>query len=794
MNHLKITISILLLILSIIPANSQELFKDKNIDSSFSKYTQKPREIAYVHLNKSTYIKNEDLGFTAYLFSKQDKKIAIASKNLYIVIEDSKKNIIKKELLKVNNGIAYSSITIDSLFTSGTYKLFAYTNWMKNFREQNFFVETFRVIDPKIEKEIKNEKISNKIDAQFLPESGHLLTGTLNTVGVILKNELGFGVSNISGEILNSKKETVSTFNVNKLGIGRFSFTPNINENYMAKFKFNDREFLFDIVDSEPKGVILSVNNRKKKIYLSIATNSATKPFLKNKKYKLTLHNGSTIKSFDILFDDKNSIEKIFNPKNLTSGVNVFTLFDENNNPIAERLFFNHNNIDFLKVSNIIKEQENDSLNVTLSFDDIDTKKMNNISISVLPEGTKSYSHHHNIASYTLLQTYVKGAIENGHYYFENLSEKKKFDLDNLLITQGWSSYKWYDIFNYKPRVDYFFEKGITIKANVNNTEKSKYVLYSVNKAKPNYYLLKENEKEFLATELFPSPEEKIEVSKIEGKGKLVPTTLYPQFYPNTIPKLDLEYSVLNNFNNRVVESNLDNITTKLSLNKVQKLDEIVIKADLEKIRIENIKNRAPFSRIRTIPELYGKTNLNVVEFINGKSGFVAGIDWSNNKVYLKNNSRASINAGTTPLVYLDGAQLFDIQMLFDIDVSMVDYVDFNKTGLGEGIRGGGGVIKIYTNPESARIEKKVRQTQKFKFPLTFNTPKEYYVPTYKDYTNNFYRDYGTIAWLPINTANNNGAFSFKLKNFLDNNITLFIEGTANDGSYISETKTIKFN
>ena len=793
MNHLKITISILLLILSIIPANSQELFKDKNIDSSFSKYTQKPREIAYVHLNKSTYIKNEDLGFTAYLFSKQDKKIAIASKNLYIVIEDSNKNIIKKQLLKVNNGIAYSSITIDSLFTSGTYKLFAYTNWMKNFREQNFFVETFRVIDPKVEKEIKNEKISDKIDAQFLPESGHLLTGTLNTVGVILKNELGFGVSNISGEILNSKKETVSTFNVNKLGTGRFSFTPNINENYMAKFKSNDKEFLFDIIKSEPKGVILSVNNRKKKIYLSIATNSATKPFLKNKKYKLTLHNGSTIKSFDILFDDKNSIEKIFNPKNLTSGVNVFTLFDENNNPIAERLFFNHNNIDFLKVSNIIKEQENDSLNVTLSFDDIDTKKMNNISISVLPEGTKSYSHHHNIASYTLLQTYVKGAIENGHYYFENLSEKKKFDLDNLLITQGWSSYKWYDIFNYKPRVDYFFEKGITIKANVNNTEKSKYVLYSVNKAKPNYYVLKENEKEFLATELFPSPEEKIEVSKIEGKGKLVPATLYPQFYPNTIPKLDLEYSVLNNFNNRIVESNLDNITTKLSLNKVQKLDEIVIKADLEKIRIENIKNRT-LGRVYVIDEHFRKLNLNVANFINGKGGYIGGVYAANNNVWITTNGASSIYGGGTPTIYLDGHQLADIQMLYYITTSEIDYIDINRNGMGEGVRAGGGVIKIYTNPELARTKKEVRQTQKFKFPLTFNTPKEYYVPTYKDYTNNFYRDYGTIAWLPINTANNNGAFSFKLKNFLDNNITLFIEGTANDGSYISETKTIKFN
>ena len=36
--------------------------------------------------------------------------------------------------------------------------------------------------------------------------------------------------------------------------------------------------------------------------------------------------------------------------------------------------------------------------------------------------------------------------------------------------------------------------------------------------------------------------------------------------------------------------------------------------------------------------------------------------------------------------------------------------------------------------------------------------------------------------------------FSFKLKNFLGNNITLFIEGTANDGSYISKTKTILLN
>ena len=97
---------------------AQEQFKNKAIDYSFNSYTNKPREVVYTHLNKSTFIVGEDIGFTAYLFSKEDKNLSLASKNLYIVIEDREKNIIKKELLQVNNGIARSSITIDSLFTS----------------------------------------------------------------------------------------------------------------------------------------------------------------------------------------------------------------------------------------------------------------------------------------------------------------------------------------------------------------------------------------------------------------------------------------------------------------------------------------------------------------------------------------------------------------------------------------------------------------------------------------------------------------------------------------------------
>ena len=191
------------------------------------------------------------------------------------------------------------------------------------------------------------------------------------------------------------------------------------------------------------------------------------------------------------------------------------------------------------------------------------------------------FKAQHNIISQTYLQPYIKGAVENAHYYFKNINNTKRFDLDNLLLTQGWSSYSWYSIFNHSPDLNYFFEKGITLKANVNNTEKSKYALHSVNSKRPNYYILAKNDKEFLATDLFPVTKETLKISKIEDKGKLVPAKLYPQFFPNTIPELNQEYALFDGNSNQEIETVIykDAKIITTSLNKVQEVDEIVITA-----------------------------------------------------------------------------------------------------------------------------------------------------------------------------------------------------------------------
>ena len=150
---------------------------------------------------------------------------------------------------------------------------------------------------------------------------------------------------------------------------------------------------------------------------------------ISDKPYFLSIHNGRKIKIFPLKFNTKTTIEKYINPYYLSEGVNILTLFDAENNPIAERLYFNYDKIKTIELSNSSIKKLKDSTLISLSFNDIISEKFNNVSISVLPRKTKSYQHHHNILSSYYLKPYLKGTIENGKHYFSNVNnEVKKYN------------------------------------------------------------------------------------------------------------------------------------------------------------------------------------------------------------------------------------------------------------------------------------------------------------------------------------------------------------------------------
>jgi len=757
--------------------------------SAFQEFGKLPREVAYVHLNKTTYIKGETLAFTAYVFDKGTKKPSNLTTNLYCTISDENGQTVKKNMFLVNQGIANGSFYVDSLFTSGNYTFKAFTNWMKNFEEQNFYTENIKVIDPEIENFLAPKVITSKLDAQFLPEGGHLLLNTRNTMGVVIKDSLGFGVPFVKAQLLNSKNEIVTAFETNQFGIGKFMFVPKDSETYHVEISFEGRVQSFKIDKAEPFGVVVSLIETNKRVLMRFTTNENTIDYIKNKPYQLMIHNGSDIKSVNLAFNDSLELTIILNYIDLFSGINIFTLFNEKNEPLLERLFFKHADISTLKLdeTNFIKDK--DSALVTMTIKDIDTRFTNNFSVSVLPEGTTSYNHHHNIISYLFLQPYVKGYIENAKYYFTDITRKKKYELDNLLLTQGWSSYDWSRVFNNNPKAIYPFESGVHFKATVNNFGTGKFVMFPTLLNGLETFELSEGNNSFEKKGLFPLDDETLSLGEIRKNKSVRKTEVYAQFFPSRVPDLEKYIKVLPLKENVFYGSNSTEPIINNSWTKVEQLDSVVITVDKEKERIEKLKNSTFLGHVDVLDQTTRNAYLTFGDYIRTK-GFRVIEDMGVLTIY---SNRGIPKVPVT--VYLDDVLVFNLSQLYGYRMDFIDYVIYDKSGFGEGLRGSGGVIRIYTDTNIAFQNNPTNSKfQEIEIPLTFTKPSKFYAPKYNSYQSSFFKEYGVIDWFPDKSVDENGNISFKISNQSGSNIKLFIEGTANNGAFISEAKTVNLN
>jgi cbb3-type cytochrome oxidase subunit 3 len=71
--------------------------KDKALLEAYVNFFEAPREQIYVHLNKTTFLEGEPLGFSAYVLDAY-KKPSLTATNLYCTITDTTNAIIKKKI------------------------------------------------------------------------------------------------------------------------------------------------------------------------------------------------------------------------------------------------------------------------------------------------------------------------------------------------------------------------------------------------------------------------------------------------------------------------------------------------------------------------------------------------------------------------------------------------------------------------------------------------------------------------------------------------------------------------
>lgn len=766
-------------------ALSQE---NTDIIASYNSYSKLPREIAYVHLNKSIYIKGECIGFSAYIVDKNTKKPSSLTTNLYCTISDKNNTIVKTQLVKVTNGYAIGTFDVNEEFSSGDYTFMAYTNWMKNFEEQNIYVESIKIIDPETDNIIKSNTIENTIDAQFLPEGGHLVADIQNTVGVVIKNSEGFGVSEAKGEILDDENNLVTAFKTNTLGIGRVLLTPKIGKIYTAKIEHLGKMFTFNINNIKPRGISLALTDLGKNVAIKLSTNTSTLADIKNTMYKLAIHNGNEMKIIEFSFENS-EVLKLIRKEDLNPGINIFTVFDNNNSPLLERLYFNHDKLNIFSISEPVATKDFDSLIVSFSVKPFNLNTKHKMSVSVLHSDTKSYGSHQNIASYTLLQPYVNGYIENGAYYFENIDRKKKYELDNLLITQGWSSYDWNTIFNKPPTNTFVFENGIGFQANISSKKSNQFLMFALRENKGDVFVVGDNEKNFIKTGLFPSDNEKLNIGEINSKGKMDQPNLYIQFSPSEIPEYINSYETLRpNSIPYTVATQIQPFAASI-LEGTQELDEVLIEAKREETRMEQLERRAA-GTLDFFDDKKRRSNRTMAQYLSRK-GFVTS-DYGGLLTITVRNPLTPNN--TTPVVYLNGSLLSDFGFLATFDMNSIDYIEINKSGVGEGMRGGAGVIKIWTDPNIQFRTQYGENYKDYEFPLTFSRAKMFYTPKYNFYKSQFFKEYGVVGWKPNVTIGTDGKASFQVFDTSNDYIKIFVEGMDNDGNFIIDEKIITIN
>ncbi|WP_439151075.1 hypothetical protein [Winogradskyella sp.] len=803
--HLPLGIFFIFFLFNISSVSAQD---ESEIVEAYEDYTEAAREVVYLHLNKSTFIKGETLGFKAYVMDKKDKKPSLLTTNLYVSIEDENQKTIKKKLVRVFDGVASNVFTIDSLFTSGHYNIKAYTNWMLNFNEQNHYAETVKIIDPEVEEYVEEAIVDNEIDAQFLPESGHLLHGIVNNVGVIIKDNLGFGIPNVSGEVVGKNDEVISTFQTNQLGIGKFPLLAEFGTNYKINVNHANKDFSFDLGHSvEKNGVVLSVKRLKTKLFASIITNSETLESIKNQRFTLMIHNGDAYEIMDVYFTDNTTVNKAIEYSNTPSGINILTLFNEDDIPVSERLFFNYEGINFIKSNDISATRKRDSLTIKLAYNAINKNELNSLSVSVLPQETQSYDRHNNIVSYTFIQPYIKGTVEKGKYYFTDITERKQYELDNLLITQGWSSYNWNNIFNDEYNQNYNFEQGIRLKANLSNRDlkgksDNSYLMYAISEEEPRIFEVAEEEKSFYIDNLFPVGTNKINFSKMTKVNGLIPASLYIQSFPSIIPTLTAPLNVLKPKPDYKVSESLmkQNSIVFNKLDEVQNLEEVVVmsRLDRKRQRIEKL-SQGRYGKVDVVEEedrlLYNTlTNYLIAKGFNvdeSSGGLVITDRYSSGGA--RPGFEESDSRNLSPVIFLDDVQILDTALLFQYSLTNIDYIEINRRGFGEGLRGGNGTIRIYSNSKISKSYNNWDTVQEYELPLVFSPEKTYYAPKYQNTGDAFYKAYGSVDWKPNLQVDDNGVLNVKIVRPRIP-ITLYVEGISNDGSFVFEEKSITLN
>ena len=415
-------------------------------------------EKAYLHFDKPYYAAGDTIYFKAYVTMGELHQPSNISSILYADLINTNNKIDKSIKLQLTNGVAWGDFALPDSLQKGSYRVRAYTNWMRNDGDGAYFYQTFPVGS------IHNNKIpesgarnttaaGSQADMQFLPEGGRMVTGIKSKMAfkAISTGEMGIDVK---GVIIDNENKEITTFASAHLGMGYFYLTSLEGKTYKAKLTYADgTQNTIELPNVESKGIVLSINNDSLP-KASVRVEASNSYYLenKNKDFTLLIYSGGITTSVTCNLDSPVITLDILK-RRLHTGIATVTLFSPAGEPLCERLLFvqNYDQLSLAlnsdKPAYTKREKVNISLNVKNRAGDPAT---GHFSVSVTDENKVPVDGNteNTILTNLLLTSDMKGYIEQPNYYFANITDKTTSDLDLVMLTHGYRRFEWKQLLN----------------------------------------------------------------------------------------------------------------------------------------------------------------------------------------------------------------------------------------------------------------------------------------------------------------------------------------------------------
>ena len=322
--------------------------------------------------------------------------------------------------------------------------------------------------DPPVTASFVLKPVVGNNDIQFFPEGGELVKGVPTQIGFKAINQKGLGID-LTGVLTDNDGNQITTFSSTHLGMGSFYLNAEGSKTYKANITFKDgTKKTFNLPKSVESGMSIQVNaTNPDMVNFKIVANDAYFQQNQGKSISIVAQNGGRVYyAAQSKLSTQVTAAKIPADK-FPSGIIQMTLFGADGQPVSERMFFvlRKDGMNLSLKSDLPAYKPRQKVRMTISAKDSTTRLVGDFSLSVtdLQKVPVDENTETTILSSLLLTSDLQGYVERPNYYFIKTDEKKRQEMDVLMLTQGYRRFSYKEILANKfPVTNFMPEEGIT--------------------------------------------------------------------------------------------------------------------------------------------------------------------------------------------------------------------------------------------------------------------------------------------------------------------------------------------